>query len=114
MNFDFSDEAKELGEQARKLLAERAGTGPARKAMADGAPAMDAGLWKDISELGWTAARVPEAHGGLGLTVEEVAQLAEAAGGSLAHVPLVSTLLATEALVLVRFASMCRRIDVSA
>ena len=34
MNFDFSDEAKELGEQARKLLAEKAGTGPARKAMA--------------------------------------------------------------------------------
>ena len=99
MNFDFSDEAKELGEQARKLLAEKAGTGPARKAMAADAPAMDAALWKEIAELGWTAARVPEAHGGLGLTVEEVAQLAEAAGGSLAHVPLVSTLLATEALV---------------
>ncbi|WP_303782948.1 acyl-CoA dehydrogenase family protein [Sandarakinorhabdus limnophila] len=100
MNFDFSDEAKELGEQARKLLAEKAGTGPARKAMAADAPAMDAALWKEIAELGWTAARVPEAHGGLGLTVEEVAQLAEAAGGSLAHVPLISTLLATEALVL--------------
>jgi alkylation response protein AidB-like acyl-CoA dehydrogenase len=100
MNFDFSDEAKELGEQARKLLAERAGTGPARKAMTDGAPAMDAALWKDIADLGWTAARVPEAHGGLGLTIEETAQLAEAAGGALAHLPLVSTLLATEALVL--------------
>ncbi len=100
MNFDFSDEAKELGEQAKKLLAERAGTGPARLAMAADAPAMDAALWSEISELGWTAARVPEAHGGLGLSVEEVAQLAEAAGGSLAHVPLVSTLLATEALVL--------------
>ena len=100
MNFDFSDEAKELGEQARKLFAGRAGTGAARKAMADGAPAMDAALWNEIAQLGWTAARVPEAHGGLGLTVEEVAQLAEAAGGSLAHVPLVSTLLATEALVL--------------
>ena len=100
MNFDFSDEAKELGEQAGKLLAEKAGTGPARKAMAEGAPAMDAALWKEISELGWTAARVPEAHGGLGLSVEEVAQLAQAAGASLAHVPLVATLLATEALVL--------------
>lgn len=100
MNFDFSDEAKALGEQARKLLAEKAGTGPARKAMAADAPAMDAALWQEISALGWTAARVPEAHGGLGLTIEEVAQLAEAAGGSLAHVPLVSTLLATEALVL--------------
>lgn len=100
MNFDFSDEAKELGEQARRLLAEKAGTGPARKAMASDAPAMDARLWAEIAELGWTAARVPEAHGGLGLGLEEVAQLADAAGGALAPVPLVSTLLATEALVL--------------
>jgi alkylation response protein AidB-like acyl-CoA dehydrogenase len=101
MNFDFSDEAKELGEQARRLLAEKAGTGPARKAMAEGAPAMDEALWKEVAELGWTAARVPEAHGGLGLSVEEVAQLADAVGGTLAHIPLISTLLATEALVLV-------------
>jgi acyl-CoA dehydrogenase len=100
MNFDFSDEAKELGEQARRLLAEKAGTGPARKAMAEGAPAMDAALWKEVAELGWTAARVPEEFGGLGLSVEEVAQIADAAGGALAHIPLVSTLLATEALVL--------------
>jgi acyl-CoA dehydrogenase len=100
MNFDFSDEAKELGEQAKKLLGERAGTAPARKAMADGAAAMDSALWTEISELGWTAARVPEEFGGLGLSVEETAQLAEAAGGSLAHVPLVATLLATEALLL--------------
>ena len=42
MNFDFSDEAKELGEQARKLLAEKAGTGPARKAMAAVKPPMPA------------------------------------------------------------------------
>ncbi|MFZ4381548.1 MAG: acyl-CoA dehydrogenase family protein [Sandarakinorhabdus sp.] len=100
MNFDFSDEAKALGEQATRLFAEKAGTGPARKAMAADAAAMDAALWAEIAELGWTAARVPEEHGGLGLTIEETAQLAQAAGGALAHVPLVSTLLATEALVL--------------
>jgi alkylation response protein AidB-like acyl-CoA dehydrogenase len=100
MNFDFSDEAKALGDQATRLFAEKAGTGPARKAMAADAPAMDDALWAEIAELGWTAARVPEEHGGLGLTIEETAQLAQAAGGALAHVPLVSTLLATEALVL--------------
>jgi len=99
VNFDFSDEAKALGEQARRLLAERGGTAPARKAMADGAPDHDAALWREIVELGWTAARVPEAHGGLGLGPEEAAQLAEAAGLSLACVPLVATLIATEALV---------------
>lgn len=100
MNFDFSDEAKALGEQARRLFADKAGTGPARKAMAADAPDHDAALWREVVELGWTAARVPEEHGGLGLSPEESAQLAEAAGHYLACVPLVSTLLATEALIL--------------
>ena len=100
MNFDFSDDAKALGEQARKLFGEKAGTTAARKAMAAGAPAFDAGLWAEVAGLGWTAARVPEAHGGLGMSAEESCMLADAAGGSLATVPLVSVLLATEALIL--------------
>ena len=100
MNFDFSDDAKALGEQARKLFADKAGTAAARKAMAPGAPDFDAGLWAEIAALGWTAARVPEAHGGLGMSAEESCQLAEAAGGALAVVPLVSVLLATEALLI--------------
>ncbi|KPF75818.1 acyl-CoA dehydrogenase [alpha proteobacterium AAP81b] len=100
MNFDFSDDAKALGEQARRLFADKAGTAPARRAMAADAPDHDAALWAEVVALGWTAARVPEAHGGLGLTPEESAQLAEAAGHYLAHVPLVSTLLATEALII--------------
>ena len=100
MNFDFSDDAKALGEQAAKLFAEKAGTAAARRAMAAEAPDFDRGLWHEITELGWTAARVPEAHGGLGLSAEESCQLAEAAGAQLAVVPLVSVLLATEALLL--------------
>jgi acyl-CoA dehydrogenase len=100
MNFDFSDDAKALGEQAQKLLAERGGPARARLAMAEGASTHDATLWAAIAELGWTAARVPDAHGGLGLSAEESAMLAEAAGEHLACVPLVSTLLATEALLM--------------
>ena len=99
MNFDFSDDAKALGEQARRLFGERAGPVRARAAMADGAPPFDAALWREIVELGWTAARVPEAHGGLGMSAEEAAVLADAAGQSLATVPLTSVLLATEALI---------------
>ncbi|MFZ4688199.1 MAG: acyl-CoA dehydrogenase family protein [Polymorphobacter sp.] len=100
MNFDFSDDAKALGEQAKKLFAEKAGTARARAAMAADAPAFDAALWAEIAALGWTAARVPEAHGGLGMSAEESCMLADAAGGALACVPLVSTLLATEALLI--------------
>ncbi len=99
MNFDFSDDAKTLGEQARRLLGERAGPAKARAAMAAGAAPFDAALWAEIVGLGWTAARVPEAHGGLGMSAEETAVLADAAGQSLACVPLTSVLLATEALI---------------
>jgi acyl-CoA dehydrogenase len=97
MNFDFSDDAKALRDQARRFLDERAGAGVARKAM-DGDAAYDAGLWTAIVELGWTAARVPEAHGGIGLSAEEACVLAEEVGRSLVPVPFVSTLMATEAL----------------
>ena len=100
MNFDFSDDAKALADQAKKLFADRSGPSKARAAMAKDAPDFDATLWREVAELGWTAARVPEAHGGLGLSAEEVCVLADAAGASLAVTPLVSTLLATEALVL--------------
>jgi alkylation response protein AidB-like acyl-CoA dehydrogenase len=100
MNFDLSADAQTLGEQAQRLLAARAGPAAARAAMAEGAPDHDAALWDEIIALGWTAARVPEAHGGLGLSAEESAVLAEAAGQHLAAAPLISTLLATEALLL--------------
>ena len=100
MNFDFSDDAKALGEQARKLFTEKSGTARARAAMAKDAPAFDAALYAEIAALGWTAARIPEAHGGLGLSAEESCMLAEAAGANLAAVPLISVLLATEALLL--------------
>ncbi|MFC3711920.1 acyl-CoA dehydrogenase family protein [Sphingoaurantiacus capsulatus] len=99
MNFDFSDDAKALRDQARRFLEERAGAAVARKAM-DGDAAYDADLWKSVVELGWTAARVPEAHGGIGLSAEEACVLAEEVGRSLIPVPFVSTLIATEALLL--------------
>jgi acyl-CoA dehydrogenase len=98
MNFDFSDDAKALRDQARRFLEERAGPAVARRAMGGDAP-YDANLWKAVVELGWTAARVPEAQGGLGLSAEEACVLAEEIGRSLAPVPFLSTLAATEALI---------------
>jgi acyl-CoA dehydrogenase len=99
MNFDFSDDAKALREQARRFLDEQAGAPVARKAMEGDAP-YDADLWKAVVELGWTAARVPEEHGGIGLSAEEACVLAEEVGRSLIPVPFLSTLAATEALLL--------------
>ncbi len=97
MDFDFSDDAKALRETARAVLAEYAGPVAARASM-NGTADFDAALWRRIVDLGWTAARVPEAMGGVGMTAEAACVLAEEAGRSLAPVPLAQVLAATEAL----------------
>lgn len=99
MNFDLSDDAKTLADAARRFLDARAGPSAARRVMNAGA-SHDPDLWAGIVEQGWTAARVPQAHGGLGLGADEVCVLALEAGRALAPVPLLSTLAAIEAILL--------------
>lgn len=99
MNFQFSEEAEALRDEARKFLAGEAGAPKARAVMEAGS-GVDSALWKKIVELGWTGLRIPEEHGGLGLSVLELCVLAEEVGRALAPVPFNSSvLLATEALV---------------
>ena len=100
MNFQFSDEAEALRESARKFLGERADKPKARAVMESGA-SHDAALWAEIVALGWPALRIPEAHGGLGLSILDLCVLAEEVGRALAPVPFTSSvLLATEALLI--------------
>jgi alkylation response protein AidB-like acyl-CoA dehydrogenase len=99
MDFDLSDDAKTLREAARKFLEAQAGPAKARAVMEGDAP-HDAALWAKVVEQGWPAARVPEAHGGLGLGTDEACVLAEEVGRSLAPVPLLATMDAIEALLL--------------
>ena len=96
MDFDLSSDAKALGEQSRKFFTERAGPKSARAAMGG---ADTSSLWREVVDLGWTAARVPEALGGIGMGPEAACVLAEEAGRSLAPIPLIQTLVATEALI---------------
>lgn len=97
MHFELSDEAQMLRDAARRQLTTRAG---AARAVMDAGVSHDAALWATMVEQGWTAARVPEALGGLGLGAEEACVLAEECGRALAPAPLVSALAATEALLL--------------
>lgn len=100
MNFQFSDEAEALRDQARKFLTERADKPKARAVMESGA-SHDGPLWAEIVALGWPALRIPEAHGGLGLSILDLCVLAEEVGRALAPVPFTSSvLLATEALLI--------------
>ncbi len=100
MNFQFSDEAEALRDQARRFLTDKSGRDKARAVMDNGA-GHDAALWQEIVALGWTGLRITEDHGGLGLSVLELCVLAEEVGRALSPVPFTSSvLLATEALLI--------------
>jgi alkylation response protein AidB-like acyl-CoA dehydrogenase len=100
MNFDFSDEQKQLRDTARKFLAEKC---PPRtvRAVIDGKAPYDRDLWKGLAEMGFLGVAIPEAYGGTGAGYLELCVIAEEIGRSLAPVPFSSTVyLAAEALLL--------------
>jgi acyl-CoA dehydrogenase len=98
MNFQFSEDAEALRDEARKFLNAEAGRDKARAVM-ESDVSHDQQLWRQIVDLGWTGLRIPEIHGGLGLSVLELCVLAEEVGRALAPVPFSSSvLMATELL----------------
>jgi alkylation response protein AidB-like acyl-CoA dehydrogenase len=90
MNFDFSDDQKQIKDQARKFLSEKCTTKTVR-ALYQGSAGYDADLWKQIAEMGWMGTTIPEAFGGLGLGYLELCVVAEELGRALAPVPFAST-----------------------
>jgi acyl-CoA dehydrogenase len=69
------------------------------RAVIDGKAAWDEGLWRDLQAFGLTMLLVPEADGGAGLTMVELALIAEVLGYAGAAVPFLGHTLATLALV---------------
>jgi alkylation response protein AidB-like acyl-CoA dehydrogenase len=101
VNFDFSDDQKQLKDQARKVLADKSSTKAVRAVLETDAVSFDKGLWDSVAELGWLGVSIPEAYGGLGLGKLELCVLAEEMGRALAPIPFNSTLFYfTEALLL--------------
>jgi alkylation response protein AidB-like acyl-CoA dehydrogenase len=99
MNFDFSDDLKELREQARKFLRERCPAAAVRRVL-EGPEPYDKALWKEIAAMGWTGAAVPEKYGGAGLGHLGLCVLAEELGAVLAPVPFSSSVyLAAETII---------------
>jgi alkylation response protein AidB-like acyl-CoA dehydrogenase len=100
MNFDFSDDQKQLRDQARKFLAEKCPP-KAVRAVLDGKAPYDRQLWKGLSEMGFLGVAIPEEYGGAGAGHLELCVIAEEIGRALAPVPFSSTVyLAAEALLL--------------
>src|SRR6201994_3299354 len=98
MNFDFSDDLKQLRDQARRFMSERCGPDVVRRSL-DGQQVYAADLWHDIAELGWIGAAIPEEFGGAGLGYEGLCVLAEEMGRAVAPLPFGSTAyLAAEAI----------------
>jgi hypothetical protein len=100
MNFDFSDDQKQLRDQARKFLAEKCSPKAVRVVL-DGKADYDRELWKGLAEMGFLGVAIPEEYGGAGAGHLELCVIAEEMGRALAPVPFSSTVyLAAEALLL--------------
>jgi alkylation response protein AidB-like acyl-CoA dehydrogenase len=100
MNFDFSDEQKQMRDEARKFLAEKSPP-KAVRAVLDGKATYDKELWKELAEMGFLGVAIPEAYGGAGAGHLELCVIAEEMGRALAPVPFSSTVyLAAEAILL--------------
>src|SRR5581483_6465104 len=97
MDFELSDDQLALRDGARELLD---GLAPpaAVRAVVDGGGGLDRRLWDAMVEQGWPAVALPEAAGGLGLGVVEVAVLLEELGRHAAPAPFAPTVLALTAL----------------
>ncbi|ABE40829.1 acyl-CoA dehydrogenase-like [Rhodopseudomonas palustris BisB5] len=100
MNFDFSDDQKQLRDQARRFLAEKCPP-KAVRAVLEGKADYDRDLWKGLAEMGFLGVAIPEEFGGAGAGHLELCVIAEELGRALAPVPFASTVyLAAEALLI--------------
>jgi alkylation response protein AidB-like acyl-CoA dehydrogenase len=100
MNFDFSDDQKQLRDEARKFLAEKCPPSAVRMVL-DGKETYDRDLWQGLADMGFLGVAIPEQFGGAGAGHLELCVIAEEMGRALAPVPFSSTVyLAAEAILL--------------
>ncbi|MFD9355605.1 acyl-CoA dehydrogenase family protein [Streptomyces sp. NPDC060031] len=110
MDFQPTQDQRDLRAGVRDLLAGRYGRGALRAAVdgagagagaaggggggGGGAGVVDRKLWRELGEAGFFALRLPEADGGVGLGLPEAVLVFEEAGRALLPGPLVATHLA--------------------
>jgi len=92
MDFDLTDDQKEIKRVAKELLAARSSFAKVREAAEAGE--YDPALWSELRELGWPGIAVAEEHGGQGLGAVELAVLLEELGYACAATPYLSTAVA--------------------
>jgi alkylation response protein AidB-like acyl-CoA dehydrogenase len=92
MDFDLTEDQKQIKNVARELLAARSPLAKVREAAE--AAAYDPALWSEIVALGWPGIAVAEEYGGQGLGAVELAVLLEELGYACAATPFLSTAVA--------------------
>src|SRR3954467_13384966 len=96
MDFDLTEDQKEIKSTARSLLSARSPWEKVRAASEAGE--YDPALYQEVSELGWPGIAVAEEHGGQGLGAVELAILLEELGFALDVTPFLGTALAAAVL----------------
>jgi alkylation response protein AidB-like acyl-CoA dehydrogenase len=91
MRFELSDDQQAIQRTAREFLADRYPAEEVRRLALEEERGFTDAQWTAIAELGWPALVVPEADGGLGLGVVELAVVQEELGSALAPTPFLST-----------------------
>jgi len=99
MKLILDDDQKLLGKTAAQFTAQNTPVERFRK-LRDADGPLDLGMYRQMAELGWTALTLPEQYGGLDLGFAELALVLEALGSQLAPEPFISTLMASQALLM--------------
>jgi pimeloyl-CoA dehydrogenase small subunit len=92
MDFDLSDEQRQLKQSVERLLADAYGDLNLRMGYIKEPRGYSAALWQQYADLGLLAAPFAEEHGGLGLGPTETMIVAEALGRALAVEPYMSAI----------------------
>ncbi|MCA8889563.1 MAG: acyl-CoA/acyl-ACP dehydrogenase [Parvularculaceae bacterium] len=93
----FSEEQAEILDIATQFCRARSPIEKVRRLIAD-ERGFDEDVWKELVELGWLGVAVPEAYGGVGLSLAEVAPIMEQMGRTLLSGPFFCSTLAGQAI----------------
>ncbi len=94
----YSEEQIELMDVATNFCRDKSPMDRVRKLMVSDT-GYDPVVWTEIAGLGWTAIAVPEAYGGVGLSLAEVVPVAEQMGRNMMASPFMVSTLAAQALI---------------
>lgn len=95
----LTEEQTMLRDAAKSFVAEKAPVTAFRK-LRDAGKTHDVALWREICEMGWSGILIPEEFGGSGLGFLTLGLVLEETGRTLTASPLLSTAIATTALLL--------------